>query len=143
MDQRSFSLQTSPSMKGCFRRATLARTAVLAVLCSATAARANGAFPDSQVVLVPSGAPEEIILGTNFGLVSSEDGGAAWDWICESPVVSFASYLNASPQAAQRLYAIGRDGLGFSDDEGCSWHLAGGTLAGALTIDAFADPGGT
>src|SRR5438034_182083 len=39
-------------------------------------ARADGAFPDSQIILTPADRPREIILVTNFGLIQSEDGGA-------------------------------------------------------------------
>ena len=38
-------------------------------------ARANGAFPDAENILTPADRPQEIVLVTNFGLVTSTDGG--------------------------------------------------------------------
>src|SRR5678815_2373001 len=37
---------------------------------------ANGAFPESNAVLLPGGHPRQIILSTNFGLILSDDDGA-------------------------------------------------------------------
>src|SRR5579872_3614515 len=47
---------------------------LLAIAGAATPALANGAFPDAQQILLPSGKPDQIILATTFGLVISDDG---------------------------------------------------------------------
>src|SRR5689334_2030057 len=44
---------------------------------------ADGAFPDSMQIFVPADAPHRIILATNFGLITSDDDGATWEWSCE------------------------------------------------------------
>ena len=47
----------------------------LALLAFAGRAAANGAFPDSDAVMVPVDRPQQIMLATNFGLIISDDGG--------------------------------------------------------------------
>jgi hypothetical protein len=104
------------------------------------AARANGAFPDSQSVLVPSSRPNEISLVTNFGVVASRDGGHTWLWSCEQDANSLG-YLyqyNAAPQS--RLFAIANQNLIFSDDATCGWSTAKGMIAGLAATDFFPDP---
>jgi len=104
-------------------------------------ALANGAFPESDAVLLPVDRPQQIILSTNFGLIISDDDGATWQWTCERPETSSASTyaLGAPPQ--EFLYALSPDvGLATSDDMSCRWLRAGGALAGVIATDVFADP---
>lgn len=104
-------------------------------------ALANGAFPDSDAVLLPVDRPQQIILSTNFGLIISDDDGATWQWTCERPETSSASTyaLGAPPQ--DFLYALSPEvGLATSDDMSCRWVRAGGALAGAIATDVFGDP---
>jgi hypothetical protein len=109
----------------------------------AVPARANGAFPDSESVLVPAALPNEIALGTNFGVVLSKDGGQTWTWSCEQGG-SNASLYQIGPAPLNRIYAIGLVGLTatliYSDDMSCSWHAAAGTAQGPTIADAFPDP---
>jgi len=44
-------------------------TAGLAVLVPVTPALANGAFPDSDAILLPADRPQQVGLSTNFGLI--------------------------------------------------------------------------
>jgi hypothetical protein len=127
-------------------------TAVLAISCqgagigivlvaTSSPAWANGAFPDSEKLLLPADRPEEIVLGTNFGLVLSEDAGVTWTWTCEQTASSGASFYADSASPADRIFAVGPGGLGRSDDGGCSWHIQ--TLDPAqdgVVVDAFPDP---
>jgi len=104
-------------------------------------AGANGAFPESDAVLVPRDRPAQIILSTNFGLILSDDDGATWQWTCERSETSMAStyILGAPPQ--EFLYALSPDvGLATSDDVSCRWLHAGGALANAIASDVFPDP---
>ena len=55
----------------------------LAVVCFAGRALGDGAFPDELSVYLPVNAPHRIMLGTNFGLVMSEDDGQNWRYVCE------------------------------------------------------------
>jgi MYXO-CTERM domain-containing protein len=112
--------------------------ALLALL--ARPARADGAFPDGQSIIVPGDRPEEILLATNFGVLTSEDAGATWIWSCEQPVNSYGRLYQMGPAPAHRLYAIANGKLVFSDDEACGWQVAGGALGSELCEDAFVDP---
>ena len=71
-----------------------AALAALAIAAPARA-RADGAFPTPEAVLVPADRPQEIILATNFGLVISEDAGQTWSWSCERDENAFALPLPA------------------------------------------------
>jgi hypothetical protein len=107
-------------------------------------ARADGAFPDSDSIVVPDALPDEILLGTNFGLVLSVDDGVTWTWSCEQPGNAFGNHYQMGAPTMNRLYAQGRGSttatLAYSDDAGCSWQVAGGGVAGAVVLDAFPDP---
>jgi len=112
----------------------------LSMAFAARAARADGAFPDGQTILAPADRPAEILLATNFGVLTSEDGGGSWLWSCEQPVNSYGRLYQMGPPPAHRLYAIAGGKLVFSDDGACGWQVAGGALAGQLCEDAFVDP---
>jgi hypothetical protein len=116
-------------------------TAGLAVLASAGRAAANGAFPDSDAVLVPADRPQQIVLSTNFGLIISDDGGASWQWTCERPETSMAGTYALGAPPADRLFSLSPDvGLAVSTNGSCSWFRAGGALAAAIASDVFPDP---
>jgi hypothetical protein len=116
-------------------------TVGLAVLAPAGRAAANGAFPDSDTVLLPADRPQQIVLSTNFGLILSDDGGASWQWTCERSETSMAASYALGAPPDDRLYSLSPDvGLAVSADGSCSWHRAGGALAGATATDVFPDP---
>ncbi len=110
------------------------------VAVAARPARADGAFPDAQTILVPADRPAEILLATNFGVLASEDAGRSWIWSCEQPVNSYGRLYQMGPAPAHRLYAVAGGNLIFSDDDACGWQVAGGALADQLCEDAFVDP---
>src|SRR5690242_13294995 len=94
-------------------------------------------------VLLPADHPEEILLGTNFGLVITRDGGAHWSVVCEEAVVNGGEdvtqyVMGAAP--ADTLYAMSSNQLAVSQDRGCSWASAGGPWADPFFTDTFADP---
>jgi hypothetical protein len=113
----------------------------LALLLSTRGARADGAFPDSLGIMAPASRPHDIVLATNFGLVSSIDDGQTWTWACEQDQNSFGLQYQMGAPALDRLYVLANTGLAFSDDRACGWRLAGGTVAGSTVTDAFPDPG--
>ena len=116
-------------------------TAGLAVLVPVTPALANGAFPDSDAVLLPADRPQQIGLSTNFGLIISDDGGTSWQWTCERAETSMATAYARGAPPADRLFSLSLDvGLAFSDDDSCSWRRAGGALVTAIATDYFPDP---
>jgi hypothetical protein len=104
------------------------------------AARANGAFPAVEGVLVPADRPELFILVTNFGAVLSEDGGQTWSWSCEQEANAFGVLHQLGPAPRRRLFAVANDRVVFSDDATCGWQFAGGLLAGQQVTDVFPDP---
>ena len=112
----------------------------LAVALPAGGARADGAFPDSQTVLAPTDRPHEILLATNFGLVRSEDDGQTWTWSCEQDGNSFGIYYQVGATPGDRLYTISTRRVAFSDDNACTWQIAGGLLASMDAVDVFPDP---
>ena len=65
-------------------RALIAGSLFLLVAAGNGRARADGAFPDAQTVLLPPDRPQQIVVAANFGLVFSEDGGVYWQYSCES-----------------------------------------------------------
>jgi MYXO-CTERM domain-containing protein len=103
-------------------------------------ARADGAFPDGQSIIVPADRPDEIVLATNFGVLTSQDAGATWIWSCEQPANSYGRLYQMGPAPAHRLYAVANGKLVFSDDDACGWQVGGGALGGQLCEDAFVDP---
>src|SRR6478672_980025 len=114
---------------------------LLGIGAAARPAAANGAFPESDAVLLPVDHPQRIILSTNFGLIISDDDGATWQWTCEQPQTSMATTyaLGAPPQ--ELLYALSTEvGLASSDDVACRWIRDGGALADTIATDFFPDP---
>src|SRR6185312_6916921 len=82
-----------------------------ALLLAPGTARADGAFPNALAILVPADRPDEIVLGTNFGLVGSEDGGRTWTWSCEQAITSFGRLYQMAPAPTHRLYAVAQGKL--------------------------------
>jgi hypothetical protein len=123
-----------------FRRGI--RAAALAAVAVATPARAraDGAFPAGEAVIVPADRPQELILVTNFGLVISEDGGLTWSWSCEQEANALGTFYQLGPAPRRRLYTVANHQVVYSDDVGCSWQVAGGLLAGEAVTDVFPDP---
>jgi hypothetical protein len=105
------------------------------------AARANGAFPESFQLILPSDRAGQIVLATNFGMIISDDAGASWNWTCEEKQTSMASLYAISAPPLDRLFALSSFvGLAYSDDQSCSWAISGGALETPLASDYFPDP---
>lgn len=126
-------------MRGPLRRSLVGAVLTLAVLAQApTAARADGAFPDSLAVLLPADRPESILVATNFGVLVSGDAGATWFFVCEAVIGNYAAPYQLGPPPDDRVLAVSWDGLSVSSDLGCSWQLAQGALTSPT--DVFPDP---
>jgi MYXO-CTERM domain-containing protein len=121
-------------------RAAEALAVVGLVLAAPAAARGDGAFPAGEGVLVPADTPQEILLVTNFGVVSSEDGGATWTWSCEQDANALGTLYQRGPAPRRRLFAVANQRVIYSDDATCSWQTAGGLLTGQSVSDLFPDP---
>jgi photosystem II stability/assembly factor-like uncharacterized protein len=111
----------------------------LAILLASGSARANGAFPDALRIFVPADRPSEIVLATNFGLITTTDDGVTWSWVCEHGAGDLGAMYQRAAPPSRRLFAVAPAGLVFSDDAACSWSVAT-DLQGTTVTDAFADP---
>jgi uncharacterized membrane protein YgcG len=121
-------------------RGAAATLAALLILTAAHLARANGAFPDSQSILTPADRPQEIILLTNFGLISTNDGGQTWLWSCEQDGNALGALYQLTPLPRNRLLAVANQNVAYSDDASCGWQSAGGAVTGQSVTDAYLDP---
>ena len=84
----------------------LVPVAAAALVLTPHLARADGAFPNGQSILVPADRPDEIVLATNFGLVTSEDAGRTWLYSCEQAATSYGRLYQMGPAPAHRLFAM-------------------------------------
>ncbi len=121
--------------------AVLAISLLALVIGAAGDARANGAFPAGEGVLVPADRPQQIILVTNFGIVLTDDGGQTWSWSCERDANSLGVLYQLGPGPRRRLFAVANQHVVYSDDASCSWQIAAGLVAGQSVTDVFPDPG--
>ena len=101
---------------------------------------ANGAFPDAQSILTPADRPGQIIMATNFGVISSPDAGVTWLWSCETEGNAYGTLYQLAPLPRDRLFTVANLTLAYSDDGTCSWQAARGALADLPVTDAYVDP---
>jgi photosystem II stability/assembly factor-like uncharacterized protein len=101
---------------------------------------ADGGFPDSLGILLPSDQPERILASTNFGLVVSQDAGHSWQLICEAAIGPYPSLYQVGRAPQDRLFAVTASGLARSSDQGCSWQKASGPFDDTYVTDVFPDP---
>jgi hypothetical protein len=114
---------------------------LMGVCFSTTLPRANGAFPESFQLILPSDRGSQILLATNFGMIISDDAGATWNWTCEEKQTSMATLYAISAPPLNRFFALSSFvGLAYSDDQSCSWTISGGALETPLASDYFPDP---
>jgi hypothetical protein len=121
----------------CARRRGLGVFAWLALgACLPASAHANGAFPASGQVLVDPGAPDRIAVKTTYGLVTSEDAGASWQWTCEPAM--FVPGGDYHPQLAisaeGTIYGGLLDGMVRGRIGACAWSRVA-SLEGASVRD--------
>ena len=103
-------------------------------------ARADGAFPDAQTVLLPADRPQQIIVAANFGLVISDDDGAHWQYTCEAKATSNGRQYSLGAPPDDRIFSLSDFGLATTSDGSCTWRLGTGPFEGGLVLDYFADP---
>ncbi len=121
----------------------MARVAIFAgvlVVARALPASADGAFPDSQQILLPADRPPAIILGTNFGMLFSDDDGATFRWACEQAIAPLPSLFQIGAPPGDTLYAVATTGLAASQNGGCDWQLAQFDGDARNPLDVFPDP---
>ncbi len=96
--------------------------AALAIAALPLAAQAHSAPPATTNVQARRGSPSELVSGTTFGTLLSQDNGQSWRWICEEAMGSMAR-INPLLVWTQNGHLLAGDfyGLGLSRDRGCSW----------------------
>ena len=94
----------------------------LALLQIARAASANGRYPFAQQLVVGPKESNRLWLRTTYGVVTSDDGGASWDWICESGV-GYGGQQDAMVAATAdgKVFVASEEGLFVTTDNGCGW----------------------
>ncbi len=106
------------------------------MLTAAAPAFANGRYPAAGLVALDPSDPKHIVIRATYGLVSTDDGGATWRWVCEQSV-GFSD--NEDPMVAitknGTVIAGVFIGLSASTDRGCSFTMAGGALADKYVVD--------
>jgi photosystem II stability/assembly factor-like uncharacterized protein len=122
------------------------RTSLLAITVAAlypfAPALGDGAFPDELSVMLPEQVPNEVLLGTNFGLIVSPDQGKSWRYVCELHVTGSVNDNVTFYQAAKDGTVIATSFQAFwrTQDGGCTWTRAGGSVATLRADDLFIDP---
>lgn len=87
-------------------------------------ARANGRFPNADLLVIGAEDSAHILVRTTFGLLESVDGGATFAWTCERPLsLGEQEDPMLAVTASGTRVAATMDGVVFSDD-GCSWSQA-------------------
>ena len=80
--------------------------------------------------------PSHLVLRTTYGILSSADKGASWQWVCEAAVGYGGTEDPAIGITADGSVLAGIfEGLSVTHDRGCSWAYATAPLAGEYVID--------
>jgi photosystem II stability/assembly factor-like uncharacterized protein len=114
---------------------------LLMLLLIAAPAQAHHAAPDTTQVLLPADRATSLVLATNFGLITSDDGGGSWRWQCDQGLGAGGYRYQLAAAPGRRLFTLGMAGVAHSDDLGCSW--SPGVTAGrpeTTVFDFAADP---
>ena len=115
------------------------RFAVATALLVASSSFAHGAYPLAYSLTERPGDPQQLIAGTTFGGLVSNNGGKTWSWVCEEAVgygaMATPKWLMSESGA---MFAAGFRGLHVSRDRGCTWNSTSdfdATGAADLAID--------
>ncbi|WP_394826221.1 WD40/YVTN/BNR-like repeat-containing protein [Pendulispora albinea] len=102
-------------------------------------ALANGRFPAANQLVIFPRAPENLVLRATFGILFSHDAGKTWDWVCERAVGYGGIEDPALGVVGARTVLAGTfEGLGVSQDLGCSWRFVEGEPKSDVFIDVTA-----
>jgi photosystem II stability/assembly factor-like uncharacterized protein len=94
-----------------------------------------------MAVLLPPDKPNLFYVGSNFGLLLSQNGGADWYYVCEALVSpSGANVLHYLLGSDGKLSAVSADQFATSMNGGVDWALGTGSIDNQALLDAFVDP---
>ena len=104
-------------------------------------ARANGRFPEAQLIESVPGDPSTLFLRATFGVLVSRDAGKTWRWICER-ALGYEGQWDPPVAVTRdgRLWVGLEDGL-VSTHDGCDLEAAA-ELDGHTVKDLTIDPKG-
>ncbi len=113
--------------------------AALLVTLVTQAALGNGRFPAAGYIAVDPSDAGHIMVRATYGLLTTRDGGANWDWICEQAVSWTGQYdpsiaITADGSVIAGIY----DRLGVTHGDSCSWSHAP-ALQGKNVTDVSAE----
>ena len=93
-------------------------------------ARANGRFPTPQQIALSPGDAGFMAMMATFGVLTSTDNGASWNWVCEMGV-GYQSSENPTLGITDdgNLLIATFEGLGLTSDRGCTWTLPTGGIS--------------
>ena len=116
--------------------AFLALNVLGAGLLAAAPAEANGRFPAAGQIVVDPGDPSHLLVRATYGFLTTRDGGANWDWICEQSV-GYSGTLDppVAITADGSVLAGVFDGLSVTHGDSCGWAFVGGELEKKYFVD--------
>lgn len=126
-------------MPGAARRWLLALGLSASGLACPGAGQAHTGFPEARQILLRPEQPGLITVATNFGLISSSDGGGNWTYSCEQAATAYAGRYSTSAPPSARLFALSGDGVAYTEDRACTWTATGSSdvLPYGFAPDAF------
>jgi hypothetical protein len=99
-----------------------AMLALLGTLCAARPVAAHGRYPAAQQVVVAPTQPNRLWLRATYGLLTSNDAGQSWDWLChEAAGYGAEEDPPLKVTANGTLFVATANGLVSSRDGGCTW----------------------
>jgi hypothetical protein len=114
----------------------------LALALFPTRALANGKFPAAGQIVVDPGDAARVLVRTTFGILSSSDGGAHFDWICETGAGYGGGYDPGIAIAAGGSILAGvPDGIRVGREGGCSFTRAAGEVDHGFVSDVSVQKG--
>ena len=109
---------------------------------AASSAEANGRFPAAGQIVVDPSDPAHILVRTTYGLLSTRDRGATWDWICEE-AVGYSGILDppVAITADGTVLAGVFNGLSIARGDSCGWAFVSGELTSRYVVDVSTEKG--
>jgi hypothetical protein len=102
----------------------LATVVALAAIFQVQPAQANGRYPAAQQLATDPENPNRLWLRATYGVLTSNDAGESWEWICESAIGYGGEQDPMLAVTEGKVFAATSRGLAVTIDGGCSWKMA-------------------
>jgi hypothetical protein len=106
---------------------------------SSASARANGRYPNADLLIVDPSDASHLVLRATFGTLVSNDQGSTWFWICEQAVGYVGDPALTVLAGGSLLYAF-LGNIAVSTGQGCAFDPVPFTAEGRSAIDVTLDP---